>query len=755
MKAADEGHAKKRRKALLPPAWRAAAMACVLLAGCTSEEATAPSSQDPTPAPDFAVDGQLVGSVTVSWSVRKALPVGLRAAAAAAKDGRLYLLGGNLGSSSPANTTRVYNPSTNAWTTGASFSQARDFAMAAALVDGVHLVGGAGSGGVLSDHRLYRPATNTWVARTPLPKAVRAAVARVVTGKLYIIGGKTGVGPTGAVQIFNPSTNAWTPGRAMPTPRFSAASAVINGLIYVAGGQTPGIGTSRVLERYDPKANTWTPLTAMPAPREALGGANVGGRFCVAGGRLAASPSTGKALAQTYCYDPTTNAWMRGPDMITPRAEMASTEFQGALYTVGGRTPGTLATRPVERLAAVTATGSIRVVTVTTGTPQDPDGYILTLDGGIGRPVGSNAEVTFGGLAAGLHSLVLSGVAPTCTVAEGPFKSIPLTAGDQANVSYVVTCLPGQTLELVSARDHVPGSFLNDRAVYADRNRIYLGSAQGKLFVLARDRASNFPIVQTIDLGVPITGVRGDDDRLYVTSPAGMRIFTKGSSLSPADSLAPSTYLGTVALFEGKIYVTVGQATLAVDTDRLYLSQLNEGEVAWEIDKTTLQVTRTYGAAFIVDRTVVYDRLTGAEEARIPNPVPMLGSRGQPNLYAKGQSIIQTQPGCCGRGITIVKGPDFVESEFIPEPFANAVATVENGLLAGTETGAVEHFDLQNQLDQKLDLRALTGHFGGEDIEIRSLWADGLDDLVFAGSSWGNDASRGPSLPSFFVLRLR
>jgi hypothetical protein len=51
-----------------------------------------------------------------------------------------------------------------------------------------------------------------------------------------------------------------------------------------------------------------------------------------------------------------------------------------------------------------------------------------------------------------------------------------------------------------------------------------------------------------------------------------------------------------------------------------------------------------------------------------------------------------------------------------------------------------------------LNLRQVTGHTGIEDIEIRALWADHLDTLIFAGSSWGNDQSRGPLLPSFFVL---
>jgi hypothetical protein len=56
---------------------------------------------------------------------------------------------------------------------------------------------------------------------------------------------------------------------------------------------------------------------------------------------------------------------------------------------------------------------------------------------------------------------------------------------------------------------------------------------------------------------------------------------------------------------------------------------------------------------------------------------------------------------------------------------------------------------------RSVDLRTLPGHIGSEDIEIRSLWGDGIDDLVFAGSSWVSDTSRGPGLLSFFVLVLR
>ena len=59
------------------------------------------------------------------------------------EDPRLYVLGGDSGASTPTRLNQIYNPTTNTWTIGAAFAGARDFAAAAALSDGVHLVGAA------------------------------------------------------------------------------------------------------------------------------------------------------------------------------------------------------------------------------------------------------------------------------------------------------------------------------------------------------------------------------------------------------------------------------------------------------------------------------------------------------------------------------------------------------------------------------------------------------------------------------------
>lgn len=293
------------------------------------------------------------------WQLPASMPNPVRAAAAVWDGSRLYVLGGDAGAASPTTLNQIYNPATDSWTLGAGFAGARDFAAAAALADGVHLVGGAGAAGVLANHRVYKRSSNTWSSRAPLRTAVDAPVAQAVGGKLYVIGGGSTSGPTGAVQIFNSATNVWTVGAPMPTPRLSAASAKIAGKIYVAGGQTAGIGTTAALERYDPATNTWTTLTPMPAAREALGGGQINGQFCVFGGRLAMPNPTGSAFAETFCYDPASNVWNSGPDMLAPRVEIAAASTGSTVYSLGGRSALAFATQNSQRLLAGTATPNV------------------------------------------------------------------------------------------------------------------------------------------------------------------------------------------------------------------------------------------------------------------------------------------------------------------------------------------------------------------------------------------------------------
>lgn len=85
-------------------------------------------------------------------------------------------------------------------------------------------------------------------------------------------------------------------------------------------------------------------------------------------------------------------------------------------------------------------TGNLTVSTSTTGSNVDPDGYTATIDGGASQPIGTNGSVTFSGLAAGNHTVALSGVAGNCTVSGGNSRSVSVPAGGTASTSFAITC---------------------------------------------------------------------------------------------------------------------------------------------------------------------------------------------------------------------------------------------------------------------------------------------------------------------------
>ena len=86
-------------------------------------------------------------------------------------------------------------------------------------------------------------------------------------------------------------------------------------------------------------------------------------------------------------------------------------------------------------------TGSIRVTVTTSGSPTDPNGYTLTLDGAApGRPIATNESATIPGVAPGSHSVALSGLVANCSVAGGASKNVTVAVGATADVSFAVTC---------------------------------------------------------------------------------------------------------------------------------------------------------------------------------------------------------------------------------------------------------------------------------------------------------------------------
>jgi hypothetical protein len=92
-------------------------------------------------------------------------------------------------------------------------------------------------------------------------------------------------------------------------------------------------------------------------------------------------------------------------------------------------------------LSCTATTGDLAVNASTSGSNLDPDGYTVTVDGGSGQAIGVNGSVTFANLAAGNHTVALSGVATNCTVSGANPQTVGVTAGTTTSTSFSVTCV--------------------------------------------------------------------------------------------------------------------------------------------------------------------------------------------------------------------------------------------------------------------------------------------------------------------------
>lgn len=128
---------------------------------------------------------------------------------------------------------------------------------------------------------------------------------------------------------------------------------------------------------------------------------------------------------------------------------------------VGGDNPQTVSVAPGATASAAfvitcsAGTGSVQVVTATSGPGTDPDGFFLLFDGADQGPIGVAGTSNLAGIAAGTHSVGLTGLAANCQVAGENPRVVTVAAGGMAQVAFAVTCTaPGPTtgnLEIATA----------------------------------------------------------------------------------------------------------------------------------------------------------------------------------------------------------------------------------------------------------------------------------------------------------------
>lgn len=91
-------------------------------------------------------------------------------------------------------------------------------------------------------------------------------------------------------------------------------------------------------------------------------------------------------------------------------------------------------------ITCAAGTGTLVVTTESTGSPPDPSGYAVSVDGAAAVAMAVNASRTFGGLVPGVHTVSIGGVASNCTVQGQNPRSVTITAAQTATLTFAVRC---------------------------------------------------------------------------------------------------------------------------------------------------------------------------------------------------------------------------------------------------------------------------------------------------------------------------
>jgi N-acetylneuraminic acid mutarotase len=272
------------------------------------------------------------------WGTRAGLLAANSEFALAESNGKLYVLGGYPSSRQTVRTVQIYDIASDSWRLGPQLPQPNNHGMAAAVNGRIYLIGGqltADQEGYVNTVYELDPATGAWVEKARMPTARSGGVAVVHGGKIYVAGGRV---PRGAdFAVYDPAADRWEVLPDLPTQRNHMTGAAINGRIHIVGGRL-GNGLSPLKteahEVFDPQTQTWTTAAPMLRGRSGMNGVMARGCFHVWGGEEPA----GMTPDHDY-YDPRTDKWSSLRNMPIPIHGVVGSAFvDGLIWVTGGGT---------------------------------------------------------------------------------------------------------------------------------------------------------------------------------------------------------------------------------------------------------------------------------------------------------------------------------------------------------------------------------------------------------------------------------
>ncbi|MEA2346521.1 MAG: hypothetical protein QOG62_308 [Thermoleophilaceae bacterium] len=274
-----------------------------------------------------------------SWRTIRDSPTARQQAAAAALDGRVWILGGLTGKTNATTataSTEAYDPAINTWTTGPDLPVPLHHPMAVTYHGELVVMGGWIPEGAnltaKTSNRVFALRNGSWVELPPMNNARAAGAAAVADDRIVVVGGQADEQLVAPTEVFD--GKSWREVADIPTPREHLAAAADGGAgsVYAVGGRELSADkNSAALERYDPERNQWVKLPNMPIPAGSIGAAVVQGQLVVVGGE---TPTT--VLKDVQSFDLTTEKWSVLPNMIAARHGMGVVGIGNTLYVIDG-----------------------------------------------------------------------------------------------------------------------------------------------------------------------------------------------------------------------------------------------------------------------------------------------------------------------------------------------------------------------------------------------------------------------------------
>ena len=173
----------------------------------------------------------------LEWGPIASPPFQRQYAAATTVDGKVMVIGG-IGVRDASTTTKIYDPGTGRWTTGAGLPAALHHASAVTYDGEAVVIGGFIPGEELTSEqsdRVYALRGGSWERLPSLNHPRAAAAAAVVDDKIVVVGGQADGKLVSKTEVFD--GERWTDVADIPTPREHLAAASDGRYLYALGGR--------------------------------------------------------------------------------------------------------------------------------------------------------------------------------------------------------------------------------------------------------------------------------------------------------------------------------------------------------------------------------------------------------------------------------------------------------------------------------------------------------------------------------------